>query len=223
MTVHFMREVDRLKRNFLSLGAAVEERVRYAVQSVSTRNRELAERVIGTDDEIDRKEVEIEEDCLKILALHQPLAADLRFLISVLKINNDLERIGDLAVNIAQRAAYLAENLETDFKVHFDFDEMAEKTQAMLKKSLDSLVNMDSRLAREVRASDDEIDKMNYDTYQKAKNVIRHNVDYIDWVTHFILVSRHLERIADHATNIAEDVIYLTEGEIVRHRNTEPV
>jgi len=223
MTVHFMREVDRLKRNFLSLGAAVEERVRYAVQSVSTRNRELAERVIGTDDEIDRKEVEIEEDCLKILALHQPLAADLRFLISVLKINNDLERIGDLAVNIAQRAAYLAENLETDFKVHFDFDEMAEKTQAMLKKSLDSLVNMDSRLAREVRASDDEIDKMNYDTYQKAKNVIRDNVDYIDWVTHFILVSRHLERIADHATNIAEDVIYLTEGEIVRHRNTEPV
>jgi phosphate transport system protein len=215
MTVHLERELDRLKKKILALGAIVEERVRMAIKAVETRDRELAKKVIEADDEIDQIEVDVEEGCLKILALYQPVAIDLRFIVAVIKINNDLERIGDIAVNIAERAAFLATQSKVD--IPFDFAGMAEKTQSMLKKSLDSLVNMDADLAWEVGAADDEVDAINRDMYLQVQDGIRKNIDRMECLIHLLQTSRHLERIADHATNIAEDVIYMINGEIVRH------
>ncbi len=215
MTIHFERELERLKKRILSLGAMVEERVRMAIKAMEMRDGKLAKKVIEADHEIDQIEVDIEEECLKILALYQPVAIDLRFIIAVIKINNDLDRIGDLAVNIAERAAFLATQEKLD--IPFDFVGMAEKTQSMLKRSLDSLVNMDINLAWEVGASDDEVDAINRDMYLQVQDGIRKNIDRIECLIHLLQASRHLERIADLATNIAEDVIYMAKGEIVRH------
>jgi phosphate transport system protein len=176
----------------------------------------MALQVIENDYEIDQYEVEIEEDCLKILALHQPVAIDLRFIVAVLKINNDLERIGDLAVNIAERAEFLA--TREPVGVSLDFVTMADKAQMMLKMSLDALVNLSVETAQQVRSSDDEIDAMNRRMYLKVQEAILDKPDRIESLVHLLSVSRHLERIADHATNIAEDVIYMIEGQIVRHQ-----
>jgi phosphate transport system protein len=216
MTLHMQREIEKLKHLVLTLGAEVEDHVHKAVQCVQSRNLELAEKIIGADSQIDRSEVELEEECLKILALHQPVAIDLRFVIAVLKINNDLERIGDLAVNIAERAVYLSSREPVD--IPFDFTSMSEKTKEMLKKSLDALVNMDPRMAWEVCAMDDEVDAINREMYDQVQEGIRHNIAQMGSLIHLLSTSRHLERIADHATNIAEDVIYMVAGEIVRHK-----
>lgn len=216
MPKHLERELEKLKRRILSLGAKVEERFRMAIKAIETRDGNLANQVIKADHEIDEIEVDIEEECLKVLALHQPVAIDLRFIIAVIKINNDLERIGDLAVNIAERAAYLASQRKLD--ILFDFPGMAEKAQSMVKRSLDALVNMDSRLAWEVCASDDAVDAMNRDMFIQVQNAIRKNPNRLEYLIHLLSASRHLERIADHATNIAQDVVYMIEGEIVRHR-----
>jgi phosphate transport system protein len=164
-------------------------------------------------------EVGVEEDCLKILALHQPVAIDLRFIVAVLKINNDLERIGDLAVNIAERSAFLSKHPPFGFSL--GLVEMADRAQDMLKHSLDALINLDSGLAQEVCAADDEIDAMNRQMYLKIQDAIRSNPGKLESLIHLLSVSRHLERIADHATNIAEDVIYMVEGRIARHRTED--
>jgi phosphate transport system protein len=160
--------------------------------------------------------VYLEEECLKILALHQPVAIDLRFVIAVLKINNDLERIGDLAVNIAERALFLTSQKPVD--IPFDFMGMSEKTKIMLKMSLDALVNMDAKMAHDVCALDDGVDAINRRMYQQVQEGILENPEQIGSLIHCLSTSRHLERIADHATNIAEDVIYMVAGEIVRHK-----
>ncbi len=215
MTQHMQREMEKLKKMILALSAVVEESVQQAVQSLEKMDVELAEKVIGNDDQVDEMEVDLEEECLKILALYQPVAIDLRFIISVLKINNDLERIADLAVNIAERT--LALSNETRIPVPFDFSEMARKVETMLEKSLDALVNMDSRLALQVCGLDDEVDAIHKQTYHLVKDQIRQYADRIDPLVHYLSVSRHLERIADLATNIAEDVMYMIQGEIVRH------
>lgn len=212
---HLRREVDRLKRKLLALSAYVEESVQRAVKSVSERDEKLAQRVIDTDFEIDEMEVDVEEDCLKILALHQPVAIDLRFIIAVLKINNDLERIGDLAVNIAERAVSLSKRDKINSP--FDFQTMAERVQKMLQKALDALVNGDAKLAREVLVSDDEIDEMNRQMYDSIKMGIRQDPDNVDSLIQVLAISRNLERIADHTSNIAEDVIYMVDGDIIRH------
>ena len=216
MTIHLQREIEILKKLVLSLGADVEGNVHKAVQSLETRDASIAEEIMAGDEEIDRSEVYLEEECLKILALHQPVAIDLRFVIAVLKINNDLERIGDLAVNIAERALYLSSQAPVD--IPFDFAGMSEKTKLMLKKSLEALVNMDTRLAHEVCASDDEVDAINKQMYVQVQEGILKNPKQIGSLIHCLSTSRHLERIADHATNIAEDVIYMVAGEIVRHK-----
>ncbi len=160
-------------------------------------------------------EVDVEEECLKLLALYQSVAADLRFIVSVLKINNDLERIGDLAVNVAERARFLA--FQDDINIPFDFPGMAEKIQWMLRKSIDSLISMDSALARDVCAADDQVDAINRQMCDQVKRGIIAHPEWLDSLIHRLCVSRHLERIADLATNIAEDVAYLVEGEIARH------
>ena len=216
MTVHMKREIDRLKKMLMSLCEVVEQSLRQAVESIKTRDVALAKTVMARDNDIDQMEVDVEEECLKMLALYQPVAIDLRFIITAMKINNDLERIGDLAVNLAERGTFFAGQQRKD--VPFDFDTMTEKTQSMLHRSLDALVNMDSKLAYEVCAADDEIDQMNHQMFLKVQDEIREHPEQTESLIHLLSASRHLERVADHATNIAEDVIYMIEGRIVRHR-----
>ena len=219
MTLLLHKEIERLKKELLALGAIVEELLRKAVRSLQTRDATLAREVVLADERVDNREVELEEDGLKIIALHQPVAIDLRFIVSVLRINSDLERIGDLAVNIAERATYLA---GADHAVPaIDFAPMAEKAQEMLTKSLDAFVNMDPGLAQRVLEMDNEVDEMNRAMYCTVYELIRRNPEDVAVLLHLLSASRHLERIADHATNIAEDVIYMIEGNIVRHKPEE--
>ena len=217
MTIHFQRELEKIKKRILSLGAMVEERVRMVIKALETRDGDAAKKIIISDYEIDEMEVEIEEECLKILALHQPVAIDLRFLTAVIKINNDLERVADEAVNIAERVQVIAKRQRLD--IPFNHSLMAEKSEFMLKKSLDAFVNMDVDVALRVCALDDEVDNMMNEAYDVVKHAIGEHPDRVSYLINLLLVSRHLERIADHATNIAEEVIYLVEGEIVRHGN----
>ncbi len=219
MPKHLQREIENLKKKLLSLGARIETSVRDATLSIEKRDSEIAKKIIDDDINIDHTEVEIEEDCLKILALHQPVAIDLRFIVAVLKINNDLERIGDLAVNIAERAIFLATKPKID--ISSDLLDMAHNAQSMLKESLDSLVNHDAKLAHKVCASDDIVDQMNRQMYLKVQEAIVKNPEQISSLIHLLSASRHLERIADHTTNIAEDVIYMIEGQIIRHKTEE--
>jgi len=212
---HFSRELEKIKKLILSLGAKVEEQVRMATQAVETHDAELAQQIIKSDYDVDEMEVEIEEECLKILALHQPVAVDLRFLIAVIKINNDLERIGDQAVNIAERVDVIAKRDLSD--LFFDYTSMGEKVQDMLKMSLDALVNMDYDIAHSVVMRDDEVDQIKVDAYDRIKQAMSKHPDKIGYLINLLLISRHLERLADHTTNIAEEVIYLIEGEIIRH------
>ena len=216
MTKHFRRELDKINKDLLVLGSMVEERVQLALKSVDAIDAHLAEKIIKTDYEIDEMEVEIEEECLKALALYQPVAIDLRFVIAVIKINNDLERIGDQAVNIAERVITISKSSGAH-GFFFDYAAMGEKTQKMLQMSLDALINMDVDLAYKVLTLDDEVDKIKSDAYDRIKIAIEENQDRIGYLINLLLVSRHLERLADHTTNIAEEVIYLIEGEIVRH------
>jgi phosphate transport system protein len=209
------REIDKLKERILLLGGKVEERVKMAVSSVHDRDRALAEKVIEGDREIDVMEVDLEEECLKILALHQPVAVDLRFIVTVLKVNNDLERIGDLAVNIAEVSVLLAGY--PTIKFPFDFEQMASKAEQMLTNSLNALVDQNVELAEKVRHSDDEVDDIHQGMYTAVAKAMKQNPDRIDCLIKTMSISRALERIADLSTNIAEDVIYLAEGAIVRH------
>jgi len=213
---HLEREIESLKKLILALSATVEDNVYKAVRSLTERDSALAEEIIKSDVAVDQTEVAIEEECLKVLALNQPVAGDLRFLVAILKINNDLERMGDLAVNIAERAMFLATREKPDVPLNLPL--MAEKTKAMMKKSLDSLMKQDTALAYEVLATDDEIDAMNREMYGQIQAAIRRKPEQLESFIHLLSCSRHLERIADHATNIAEDVIYMIDGVIVRHR-----
>ncbi len=215
MSKHIRREIATLKKEILALGAAVEEILYKAMKSLEERDKALAEQVMEEDTVIDQMEVEIEEDCLKVLALHQPVAIDLRLIIAILKINTDLERVGDLAVNIAERAAFLATREKID--IPLDFMKMADISKDMLKKSLDALVSEDSALAHKVCGMDDAVDAINREMYITIQEAIRNDPTRMESLIHLLSVSRHLERVADLATNIAEDVIYMIEGEIVRH------
>ena len=197
------------------MGTEVEDRVYRATVSLINRNQQMAQAVLSGDHEIDDLEVAIEEDCLKILALHQPVASDLRFIIAVLKINNELERVGDLAVGIAERSSFLIEQPEVT--IGFDMSAMMRTVEGMLTRSIEALVNMDVQKAHRVRAEDDRVDAMNRDMYALVKEELAKDSTYINILLHNLSVSRHLERIADHATNIAEDVIYMVNAEIIRH------
>ncbi|HSG99124.1 MAG TPA: phosphate signaling complex protein PhoU [candidate division Zixibacteria bacterium] len=215
MSEHFLREIQELKKRLLNLSSLVEGQVRDAVRSIQERDPDLAARVRAADHEVDTTEVAVEEDCLKIMALYQPVAIDLRFIVAALKINNDLERIGDLACNIAKRAIKIAEKQPT--AVPFDFTQMSNTAQSMLSRCLDALVNSDAELARQVIFMDDEIDRLNRDAFHQLKERIVERPELIDIFLNYLGVSRQLERIGDHATNIAEDVVYLVTGSIVRH------
>lgn len=209
------REIKQLKQRLLSLGAMIEERLELAVKSVTTRDPQLAHQIIEGDIEIDEWEVELEEECLKVLALHQPVAIDLRVIVAVLKINNDLERIGDFASDIAERAYSLA--MKPEIAYPFDFVTMAKQVRKMLKQSLDAFVNLDDELASEVCQADDAVDEIHADMFVKLRHALHDHPDKTEELLEYMSISRYLERIGDHATNIAEDVMYLCKGEIVRH------
>ena len=215
MTKHFRKELESIKKRILTLGSMVEDLVHTSVQAVDRVDADMADRIIKRDREINETEVDIEEECLKVLALHQPVAVDLRFIIAVIKINNELERIGDQAVNIAQRVQVIAKRPKPPF--WFDYSEMGEKAQKMLMMSLDALVNLDLDLAYRVITLDDEVDRIKSEAYDKIKQAIQDLPERVGYYINLLLISRHLERLADHATHIAEEVIYLVEGEIFRH------
>lgn len=216
MTRRFENEIEKLKQKLLAIGSQVEGMLGKAVESVDSLDVEIFKQVKEQDKIVDQNEVELEEDCLKILALHQPVATDLRFIVSALKINNDLERIGDLAVNIAQLSKYLAD--EEPMEAPFSFKEMSAKVRVLLKNSLDSLVQMDSQLAHQVCIDDDEVDDYHRKMYGKVYAAIEKTPKRAKALIHYLSISRHLERTADYTTNIAEDVIYMVEGEIIRHQ-----
>ena len=219
MSVHLEREIQKLKRQLLSLSVLVDEQLQTSVRAVVERDEEQACEVRERDAEVDRLEVEVEEECLKILALHQPVAIDLRFLISVLKINNDLERIGDLTVNISRKTLAFEGLLLVELP--FELQDMSRKVQAMLRDALDSLVNFDASLATEVCARDNEVDAMKRTVRREVERAVCAHPEQAKPLLRLAAVTRNLERIADLATNIAEDAIYMIEGKIVRHKDTE--
>ncbi len=216
MSAHMQLEMEKIKRMLLTLSALVENRLHLAVKALHARDGEIAHAVIDGDSEIDQAEVEVEEECLKILALHQPVASDLRFIVAVLKITNDLERIGDLAVNIARKA--LAFTGQTEFQFPFDLVAISRKTEAMLRDSLDCLVQLDTTLAREVCARDSEINLMKRAIRERAEGEIQKCPASVGLLLKLVAAGRNLERVADLATNIAEDVVYLVDGQIIRHQ-----
>ena len=215
---HLQREIDRLKRKVLALGALVEENLRLAFQAIDERDAAKARRVIATDVLIDQNEVDVEEECLKILALYQPVAGDLRFVAAVIKINSELERIGDLSANIAERALQLVD--EHPVAVPLNVAVMADRTRTIIEKALDALVRQDAVMAREVLVADDEVDELYAELIDELKTVIRADLEHLDAIVLLFSVARYLERLADHATNIAEDVLYMVEGEIQRHNQS---
>ena len=219
MTRHIERQIESLKERILRVGTLVEEAISKSITALINRYVPLAQRVMANDEEIDRMEVEVDEECLKILALYQPVAADLRFVVAVLKINNDLERMGDLAKNIAKRVAQLAgQTIDLPAEIR----SMAMQAQEMVKQCLDAVVRGDPALARQVREEDDAVDAARQRVQRRVMAGIKADPENAESLLRINSVSKHIERIADMATNIAEDVVYMVEGDIVRHRS-EPI
>jgi phosphate transport system protein len=216
MAKHLERDLENLQRDLLALAASVEEAIHKAIRALRERETKPAQQVIADETQIDQEENHIEEECLKILALHQPVAVDLRRIAAALKINTDLERMADLAEDIAERALYLAQLPAVP--VPERLQRMTDLTISMVRQSLDSFVNLDVRQARRVCRLDDEVDRYNNEIIQELIGMMQESPDMVEPGLSLFSATRHLERIADHATNIAEDVVYLVEGEIIRHR-----
>jgi phosphate transport system protein len=217
MTKHIERQIESLKERILRLGTLVEEAISKSITALINRDTSLAQRVIANDAEIDAMEVEVEEECLKMLALYQPVAADLRFVVAVLKINNDLERMGDLARNIAKRVTQLEGGDPYDLPP--EIRTMATQAQEMVRQCLDAVVKRDPTLARQVREEDDIVDEARQRIQRRVLQGIKDHPENVENLLRINSVSKHIERIADMATNIAEDVVYMVEGDIVRHRS----
>ena len=217
MTKHIERQIENLKERILRLGTLVEEAISKSITALINRDTSLAQRVIANDSEIDAMEVEVEEECLKMLALYQPVAADLRFVVAALKINNDLERMGDLARNIAKRVTQLEGGDPYDLPP--EIRTMATQAQEMVRQCLDAVVKRDPTLARQVREEDDIVDEARQRIQRRVLQGIKDQPENVENLLRINSVSKHIERIADMATNIAEDVVYLVEGDIVRHRS----
>jgi len=215
MQRHFHEELEALKQTLLAMGALVEDQIRRVMRALVDRDDTLAESVIERDREVNAYDVEIDEKCVELLALHQPTAGDLRFITTAMKIVTDLERIGDQAVNIAQRVREL--NVEPQLKPYIDLPRMAELAQTMVKESLDAFVARDTELARRVCAADAPVDALNHQIFRELLTFMMEDAKTIPRAIRLILVSRFLERVADHATNIAEMVIFMVDSKMVRH------
>ena len=219
MSKHLERDLEALEREILAQSSLVEEMIAKACRALVDRRVDLSSEVVAGEMQIDMREVRIEEECLKILALHQPVAVDLRRTATVLKINTELERIADLAVNIAERTSSLSEHL--DFEIPDKVERMSTKATDMVHDALDAFVELDVDLARDVCSRDDEIDTLNREVIDELYEMMQTQPSAVEPAMHVFSISRHVERIADCATNIAEDVIYLVEGEIARHHFEE--
>jgi phosphate transport system protein len=219
MTKHFHRDMEFLHREILALSALVEEMIDHAARALRERDTELARQVIEMDGLVDQREVQIEDTCLKMLALHQPVAVDLRRIATVLKVNGDLERIADLAVNVAERASALAQC--PGFSVPADLERIVQRSTEMVHGAMDAFVNLDTKAARAICDSDDDVDRLNAEIIDELYEIMKNDPQSIKPALLCFSATRHIERIADHATNIAEDVIYLVEGDIIRHRKSE--
>jgi phosphate transport system protein len=215
MAIHLLRDLDRLQRDLLALAGLVEETIHKATRALQTRNVELAREVIAGDGQIDREDNHLNEECLKMLALHQPVARDLRRVAAAMMITTDLERMGDLAEEIAERAIALAG--QHQMPIPEKLQRMSDLTTVMVRQSLDCFVNLNKEQAERVLRMDDEVDRYNVEIIQELVQAMKASPHLIEPGLSLFSATRHLERIADHATNIAEDVIYLIGGEIVRH------
>ena len=215
MPRHFDEELDQVKEKVLRLGSIVEVMVENAVSSLVDRDSRLANDTIASDQRADLLEVEIDEACIRVLALHQPAAGDLRFVTTAMKVSTDLERMADQAVNISQRAIEL--NEEPQLKPYIDIPIMTQLSQKMMREALDAFVRRDVLLAREVIPADSKVDALKNQVFRELLTFMMEDPRTIPRATRLILVSRHLERIADHATNIAEMVVFLVEGKDIRH------
>jgi len=214
---HYLEEeLQQLTNKILKMGSLVEGQLSLAVKALFESNMEYAQQVIERDDKVDKYDIKIDKLCQRIFALTQPVAVDLRIILSALKTNNDLERMGDIAVNIAERAEPLKNHLEILRNVGMEL--MAEKVRLMVTKTLDSIVNNDPDMALSVIKSDDVIDKLERDIFQKLIDLMEKDSSVIRPCAHCITLLRHFERIADHATNIAEEVVFLVDSKIIKHR-----
>ena len=216
---HFQKELKELKENLLRMSALVEEALRNSVQSLVKRDSDLARKTFEFEDRINKMEIALDDMCLKLLALRQPMAADLRFITSAMKITTDLERMGDQAVNISERAISL--NQEPQIKPYIDIPRMTEIVQSMVKDVLDAFVNRDPKLARSVCARDDVVDGLNDQVLRELLTYMMSDPKTITPAVHLMIVARCLERIADHATNIAEDVIFMVDALVIKHHADE--
>ena len=219
MAKHLEKELERLKKLIYTLSARVDESLELAVKSFQESDIKLAQKVINDDTLIDDLELEVEEECLKALALYQPVAIDLRFIISVMKMTSDLERIGDLAADIAKNGIHINQSAKP--KVPLDLHQMTYLVKTIVRKSLDSLINIDSYLAREVIKDDLEIDSMKAEMKDEIIQALQREPEHAESLITLLAITHRLERIGDHASNIAEDVIYMIEAEIVRHQSAE--
>ncbi len=217
MTKHLLRDMENLHRQILGLSAVVEDMIDKASLALVDRQIELADEIIMSDPIVDRREVSIEEECLKMLALHQPVAVDLRRIATVMKVNNDLERIADLAVNIAERAKAL--DCFPQFPIPSKLAMMVTMATQMVRSALDAFVSLDAQSARKILLMDKNVDAKNVEIIEELQDMMQLDSNNVPPALHCFSASRHIERIADHATNIAEDVVYLVEGEIVRHKH----
>lgn len=216
---HFQEELERLKTRLLEMGGLAEEQVRLAIKGLVDRDRDLINRVVTSDEPLNRLHIEIDSRCFTLLALHQPMAVDLRSIVSAVKINTDLERVGDLAVNIAEAARRYAQH--PPVKKLIDIPRMASIAQAMLRDALDAFVRQDTELAERVLNEDDMLDALKTQIFRELLTYMLQDPTTVEPALDLILISRHLERIGDHATNIAEDVIFIVSARDVRHHARE--
>jgi phosphate transport system protein len=221
MGKHLQRDLDLLKKEILTMGSMVEDAANKAINAFTQRRKDLAEVVRAGDDAIDEKENEIEDQVLKTLALHQPVAGDLRFVVMVLKFNHELERMGDLAANMAERTLVLLR--EEPLHLDVPIVAMGEKVRGMVRDSIDSLVQLDSELARQVCREDEEVDRLHRGMFVILQGYMREDPSAIERAIGMLSLSRYLERIADHTTNIAEDLVFLVEGEVIRHMSESEI
>ncbi len=223
MERHFDLELNALKERILRMGALVEEQIANAVKALTERDSSLAREVIANDHQVNGLDVEIDEECLKLIALHQPMARDLRFITTAMKASTELERMSDLAENISERAIELIEEPELkSVKAYADIQQMARSTQQMVRESLDAFVNGNGDLARKVCREDDQVDQLNHQIFHELLALMLEEHHSITQAIRISFISKYMERIADHATNIAELVVYLIEGKIIRHTTPPP-
>jgi len=215
MQRHFHEELEALKQRLLAMGGLVEDQIRRVMRALIERDDALAQEVIERDQQVNAYDVEVDETCVSLLALHQPAAGDLRFITTAMKIVTDLERMGDQAVNIAQRVLEL--NREPQLKPYIDLPRMASSAQRMVKESLDAFVARNTELARKVCAEDVEVDALKEQIFRELLTFMMEDARTIPRAIRLILISRCIERVADHATNVAEMVIYLVDAKMVRH------